>query len=87
MPSNCTAGVEACNIIAPCILYVQIWPEDEYPLKPVGTLVLDRNPTNYFAQMEQIAFSPANMIPGIEPSPDKLLQVIYIFKSLDQLFG
>ncbi|KAJ4430714.1 hypothetical protein ANN_19305 [Periplaneta americana] len=61
--------------------------EDEYPLKPVGTLVLDRNPTNYFAQMEQIAFSPSNTIPGIEPSPDKLLQVIYIFKSLDQLFG
>ncbi|XP_069680900.1 catalase-like isoform X1 [Periplaneta americana] len=52
----------------------KIWPEDEYPLKPVGTLVLDKNPTNHFAQMEQIAFSPANMIPGIEPSPDKLLQ-------------
>ncbi|KAJ4430712.1 hypothetical protein ANN_19303 [Periplaneta americana] len=62
--------------MSPCDydLYVKIWPEDEYPLKPVGTLVLDKNPTNHFAQMEQIAFSPANMIPGIEPSPDKLLQ-------------
>ncbi|WP_411016297.1 catalase, partial [Salmonella sp. s51884] len=33
-----------------------------------------RNPTNYFAEVEQIAFSPAHMIPGIEPSPDKMLQ-------------
>jgi catalase len=37
--------------------------------------VLDRNPANYFAEVEQIAFSPAHMVPGIEPSPDKMLQV------------
>ncbi|CAD1478067.1 unnamed protein product, partial [Heterotrigona itama] len=51
-----------------------VWPHDEYPLIPVGKLVLDRNPDNYFNDVEQIAFDPAHMVPGIEPSPDKLLQ-------------
>ena len=37
--------------------------------------MLNRNPKNYFAEIEQIAFSPAHMVPGIEPSPDKMLQV------------
>jgi hypothetical protein len=40
-----------------------------------GKLVLNENPKNYFEQVEQIALSPAHMIPGIEPSPDKILQV------------
>jgi catalase len=40
----------------------------------VGRMVLDRNPKNYFAEVEQIAFAPAHMVPGIEPSPDKMLQ-------------
>lgn len=40
----------------------------------MGKIVLDRNPRNYFAEVEQAAFSPAHMIPGIEPSPDKMLQ-------------
>jgi catalase len=53
----------------------KVWPHAEYPLIPVGKLVLNRNPVNYFAEVEQIAFSPAHMIPGIEPSPDKMLQV------------
>lgn len=52
----------------------KIWPQKEFPLIPVGRMVLDRNATNYFAQVEQVAFAPANMIPGIEPSPDKMLQ-------------
>lgn len=52
----------------------KVWPHSDYPLIPVGKLVLDRNPANYFAEVEQIAFSPAHMIPGIEPSPDKMLQ-------------
>ncbi|KAK3577470.1 hypothetical protein CHS0354_032321 [Potamilus streckersoni] len=52
----------------------KIWPQGEYPLIPVGRMVLNRNPKNYFAEVEQIAFSPAHMIPGIEPSPDKMLQ-------------
>uniref|UniRef100_A0A6M2DT65 Catalase n=1 Tax=Xenopsylla cheopis TaxID=163159 RepID=A0A6M2DT65_XENCH len=52
----------------------KVWPHSEYPLIPVGKLVLDRNPKNYFAEVEQIAFSPAHMVPGILPSPDKMLQ-------------
>jgi len=52
----------------------KVWPQGEYPLIPVGKFVLDRNPNNYFAEVEQIAFSPANLVPGIEPSPDKMLQ-------------
>jgi catalase len=52
----------------------KIWPHAEYPLIPVGRFVLNRNPKNYFAEVEQSAFSPAHMIPGIEPSPCKMLQ-------------
>ncbi|GFR66373.1 catalase [Elysia marginata] len=52
----------------------KVWPQGEYPLIPVGKLVLNRNPKNYFAEVEQIAFSPAHMVPGIEASPDKMLQ-------------
>ncbi|XP_068117449.1 catalase-like [Hyperolius riggenbachi] len=51
----------------------KIWPQTQYPLLPVGRIVLNRNPVNHFAEVEQIAFSPHNMVPGIEPSPDKLL--------------
>ncbi|CAH1389141.1 unnamed protein product [Nezara viridula] len=52
----------------------KVWSHAEFPLIPVGKMVLDRNPKNYFAEVEQIAFSPAHMIPGVEPSPDKMLQ-------------
>uniref|UniRef100_A0A8D1UZ72 Catalase n=1 Tax=Sus scrofa TaxID=9823 RepID=A0A8D1UZ72_PIG len=52
----------------------KVWPHSEYPLIPVGKLVLNRNPVNYFAEVEQMAFDPSNMPPGIEPSPDKMLQ-------------
>ncbi|GJQ83779.1 Cat [Trypoxylus dichotomus] len=51
----------------------KVWSQSEYPLNPVGDFVLDKNPTNYFAEIEQLAFSPAHLVPGIEPSPDKLL--------------
>lgn len=51
----------------------KIWPHGDYPLIQVGKLVLNRNPTNYFTEIEQIGFCPAHMIPGIEPSPDKML--------------
>ena len=54
---------------------MQVWPHGDFPLIPVGRLVLDRNPRNYFAEVEQIAFSPAHLVDGIEPSPDKMLQV------------
>jgi catalase len=59
-------------------LRIQIWPEDEFPLIEAGKLVLNKNPENYFEQVEQIAFCASHMIPGIEPSPDKVLQVTKI---------
>lgn len=52
----------------------KVWPQGEFPLIPVGRFVLDRNPRNYFAEVEQIAFSPAHFVPGIDASPDKMLQ-------------
>merc|ERR1712212_312514 len=52
----------------------KVWSQQEYKLIPVGKLVLNQNPDNYFAQVEQIAFSPAHLVPGIETSPDKMLQ-------------
>lgn len=52
----------------------KVWRFKDYPLVPVGRLVLDRNPKNFFAEIEQAAFSPSSFVPGIEPSPDKLLQ-------------
>jgi catalase len=51
----------------------KVWPHADYPLIPVGTLTLDRNPQNFFAEIEQAAFSPANTVPGIAISPDKML--------------
>jgi len=52
----------------------KVWPYKDYPLREVGKLVLNRNPENYFAEVEQSAFNPANYVPGIGPSPDKMLQ-------------
>ncbi|MCA1293336.1 catalase [Paenibacillus sp. alder61] len=52
----------------------KVWPESHYPLFPVGTMTLNRNPGNFFAEVEQSAFSPSALVPGIEPSEDKLLQ-------------
>ena len=52
----------------------QVWSHKDFPLIECGRLVLDRNPSNYFREVEQVAFSPATMIPGVEPSPDKVLQ-------------
>ena len=51
----------------------KVWPHKDYPPITIGRLVLDRNPENFFAQVEQAAFEPANMVPGIGPSPDKML--------------
>lgn len=50
------------------------WSQADYPLIPVGKLVLNRNPDNFFAETEQVAFAPTNLVPGIEPSHDKMLQ-------------
>ncbi len=52
----------------------KVWPHGEFPLIDVGVLELNRNPENYFADVEQSAFSPANVVPGISHSPDKMLQ-------------
>lgn len=52
----------------------KVWPHSEYPLIEVGVLELNRNPRNYFAEIEQAAFSPSNIVPGIGFSPDKVLQ-------------
>jgi len=52
----------------------KVWPHKDYPLMEVGVLELDRNPKNYFAEVEQSAFSPSNLPPGIGASPDKMLQ-------------
>lgn len=52
----------------------KVWPHADYPLIDVGVVELNRNPENYFAEVEQSAFSPANMVPGISHSPDKMLQ-------------
>jgi len=52
----------------------KVWPHGDYPLIEVGTIELNKNPDNYFAEIEQAAFSPSNIIPGISFSPDKMLQ-------------
>lgn len=52
----------------------KVWPHADFPPITVGRLVLNRNPENYFAEVEQAAFSPGNFVPGIGPSPDKMLQ-------------
>lgn len=51
----------------------KVWPHADYPLHRVGTLTLNRNPENYFAQIEQATFAPSNFVPGIAASPDKML--------------
>jgi catalase len=52
----------------------KVWSQKDYPLIEVGNMVLDRNPDNYFAEVEQVTFSPGSFVPGIEASPDKMLQ-------------
>jgi catalase len=52
----------------------KVWPHAEFPLIEVGVLELNRNPENYHAEVEQSSFSPSAMVPGVGPSPDKMLQ-------------
>jgi catalase len=52
----------------------KVWFKKDYPLIEVGVMELNRNPENYFAEVEQAAFNPANIVPGIGFSPDKMLQ-------------
>ena len=52
----------------------KVWSHKDYPLIEVGIMELNRNPENYFAEVEQAAFAPSNIVPGIGHSPDKMLQ-------------
>ncbi|RDX41643.1 catalase [Lentinus brumalis] len=52
----------------------KVWPHAEFPLRPIGKIVLNKNVENYFAEIEQAAFSPSHLVPGIEPSADPVLQ-------------
>ena len=52
----------------------KVWPHADFPPIEIGRLVLNRNPENYFAETEQAAFAPSNFVPGIGPSPDRMLQ-------------
>ncbi|MEA9984866.1 catalase [Subtercola sp. RTI3] len=51
----------------------KVWPHEDYPPVQVGRMVLDRNPENFFAEVEQSSFSPANLVPGVGLSPDRML--------------
>jgi len=52
----------------------KVWPHKDYPLREFGRLVLNRNPESYHRDVEQAAFSPGSLVPGIELSPDPVLQ-------------
>lgn len=66
--------VEAANTAYNPFDLTKVWPHSDYPLIEVGELELNRNPENFFAEVEQAAFNPANIVPGIGFSPDKMLQ-------------
>ena len=51
----------------------KVWPHADYPLIEVGKMTLDRNPVDNHTEIEQAAFQPSNMVPGIGPSPDRML--------------
>lgn len=52
----------------------KVWPHGDFPLMEIGQLELNRNVDNYFAETEQAAFAPSNLVPGVDASPDKMLQ-------------
>jgi len=52
----------------------KVWPQKEVPLRPFGKFTLNKNVENYFAEIEQVAFSPSHLVPGVEPSADPVLQ-------------
>jgi catalase len=73
MPENEAAEWESKTGWDPFDL-TKVWPHGDYPLIEVGEFELNRNPDNYFAEVENAAFSPSNVVPGIGFSPDKMLQ-------------
>ena len=52
----------------------KVWPHKDYPLMEIGAFELNRNPDDYFAEVEQAAFEPGNSPPGMRASPDEMLQ-------------
>jgi catalase len=52
----------------------KVWPQGEVPLRKIGKFTLNKNAENYFAEIEQVAFSPSHLVPGVEPSADPVLQ-------------
>jgi len=65
---------DACTLPYHPFDLTKVWPKKDYPLIEVGVMELDRNPRNFFADVEQSAFAPSNLVPGIGISPDKVLQ-------------
>ena len=78
MPDDGTHSYEGIDLLDP----TKIVPEELVPVQMIGKLTLDRNPTNYFAETEQVAFHTGNLVPGIEPTDDPLMQA-RLFSYLD----
>jgi catalase len=78
MPDDGTDSYEGIDLLDP----TKIVPEELVPVQLIGKLTLNRNPTNYFAETEQVAFHTGNLVPGIEPTNDPLMQA-RLFSYLD----
>lgn len=78
MPDDGTDSYEGIDLLDP----TKIVPEELVSVEPIGKLTLNRNPTNYFAETEQVAFHTGNLVPGIEPTNDPLMQA-RLFSYLD----
>src|ERR1700704_3241054 len=78
MPDDGTDSFEGIDILDP----TKFVPEELVPVQPIGMLSLNRNPTNYFAETEQVAFHTGNLVPGIEATNDPLMQA-RLFSYLD----
>ncbi|MFC6713572.1 catalase [Branchiibius cervicis] len=78
MPDDQDGYYEGIDLLDP----TKFVPEEQVPVQVIGTMTLDRNPTNYFAETEQVAFNPANLVPGIDVTNDPLLQA-RLFSYLD----
>lgn len=74
MQIQIVAEKEAANFSFNPFDLTKVWPHSEYPLIDVGVFELNKNPENYFAEVEQAAFNPTSIVPGIGFSPDKMLQ-------------
>ncbi|MEO2097865.1 MAG: catalase, partial [Brachybacterium sp.] len=85
-PDNEEQSFEGIDLLDP----TKFVPEELAPVQPIGRLTLDRNPSNYFAETEQVAFNPGHLVPGIDVTDDPLLQVrlfSYVDTQLTRLGG